>query len=40
MFETEEVEILKMKLKFLAVAVNHSREENFEEVEQEVEIEK
>ena len=33
MFQTEEVEILKMKLKVLEVAFNHSREEDSHEVE-------
>ena len=40
MFQTEWVEPLKVNLKVLAVAVNHSREDDLEEVEEEVEIQK
>ena len=40
MFQIEEVELIKMKLKVLSVAFNNSREEDSEEVEEEIEIEK
>ena len=40
MFQIEEVELIKMKIKVIIVVFNNSREEDLEEVEEEVEIEK
>ena len=40
MFQTEEVELLKIKLKVLSISFIHFREEDSEEVGEEVKIEK